>query len=85
MSASAASAADPDGPAEGCKKGSENAGFFARLWDSYRSHLAWDGADPNAPGELDGVLHMPYGRHGAGFLRGAQHDNHCGRRWPWSP
>src|SRR5579859_3301386 len=28
---------DPDGPAEGCAKGSENAGFFARLKDSYKS------------------------------------------------
>jgi len=42
-------ASDPDGPAlEGCGKGSENEGFFSRLEDSYRSHLAWDGADPNA-------------------------------------
>jgi len=40
---------DPDGPAEACAKGSENTGFFARLEDSYRSHLAWDGGDPTAP------------------------------------
>jgi Putative beta-barrel porin-2, OmpL-like. bbp2 len=40
---------DPDGPAEGCAKGSDNEGFFARLKDSYKSHLAWDGGDPNAP------------------------------------
>ena len=40
---------DSDGPAEGCAKGSENKDIFARLRDSYRSHLAWDGADPNAP------------------------------------
>jgi Putative beta-barrel porin-2, OmpL-like. bbp2 len=49
MSTSAAWAAAPDGPAEGCKKGSENEGFFARLRDSYRSHVAWDGGDANAP------------------------------------
>ena len=42
-------ARDPDGPAEGCAKGSENEGFFARLKDSYESHLAWNGGDPNAP------------------------------------
>jgi hypothetical protein len=46
---SAAAAAPADGPAGGCKKGSENEGFFARLKESYQSHLAWDGGDPNAP------------------------------------
>jgi hypothetical protein len=44
-----AAAPDPDGPVEGCAKGSQNEGFFSRLKDSYRSHLAWDGPDPNAP------------------------------------
>ncbi len=28
---------------EGCAKGSQNEGFFSRLKDSYKSHLAWDG------------------------------------------
>jgi Putative beta-barrel porin-2, OmpL-like. bbp2 len=37
------------GPATGCATGSENQGFYARLRDSYESHLAWNGADPNAP------------------------------------
>ncbi|MGA2707575.1 MAG: outer membrane beta-barrel protein [Steroidobacteraceae bacterium] len=40
---------DPDAPAEGCAKDSENEGFFSRLEDSYKSHLAWDGSDANAP------------------------------------
>jgi hypothetical protein len=40
---------DPDGPAEGCAKGSQNEGFVSRLKDSYKTHLAWDGPDPNAP------------------------------------
>jgi len=39
----------PDGPVAGCAKGSQNEGFFSRLKDSYKSHLAWDGPDPNAP------------------------------------
>jgi len=43
-----AEAARDPGPAEGRAKGSENEGFFARLKDSYRSHLAWDGPDPSA-------------------------------------
>jgi hypothetical protein len=38
---------DPDGPAVGCAKGSENEGFFARLKESYKTHQAWDGGDPN--------------------------------------
>jgi hypothetical protein len=38
-----------DGPAQGCAQGSENEGFFERMKDSYKSHLAWDGGDPNAP------------------------------------
>jgi Putative beta-barrel porin-2, OmpL-like. bbp2 len=42
-------AIDPDGPAEGCAKGSESSGFFRRLKDSYESHLAWDGPDANVP------------------------------------
>src|ERR1700691_618823 len=44
-----ATARDPDGPVDGCARGSENKGFFSRLKDSYKSHLAWDGPDPNAP------------------------------------
>jgi hypothetical protein len=40
---------NPDAPAAGCSKGSENEGFFARLKDSYKAHLAWDGGDPDAP------------------------------------
>jgi len=40
---------NPDAPAAGCSKGSENEGFFVRLKDSYRAHLAWDGGDSNAP------------------------------------
>jgi hypothetical protein len=47
--AAAAAAPDPDGPAAGCAKGSQNEGFFSRLKDSYKTHLAWDGPDPNAP------------------------------------
>jgi len=47
--ARAASAEDAaDGPAQGCAKGSEDESFAARLKDSYRSHLAWDGGDPSA-------------------------------------
>jgi Putative beta-barrel porin-2, OmpL-like. bbp2 len=42
-------ASDPDGPVPGCAKGSVNEGFLSRLKDSYQSHLAWDGPDPNAP------------------------------------
>ena len=42
-------ATDPDGPAEGCVKGSDSSGFLRRLKDSYKSHLAWDGPDANAP------------------------------------
>ncbi len=38
-----------DGPADGCKKGSEQAGFFERLKDSYASHVAWNGGDATAP------------------------------------
>jgi hypothetical protein len=44
-----APARDPNGPVEGCRKGSENEGFFSRFKDSVQSHLAWDGPDPNAP------------------------------------
>jgi len=47
--ASATGQSDSDAPAEGCKKGSENAGFWQRLKDSYAMHLAWDGGDPAAP------------------------------------
>src|SRR5271165_1619585 len=47
--AAAPAFSDPDGPAEGCAKGSQDAGFYSRLKDSYKSHLAWDGPDPNAP------------------------------------
>ena len=46
---SATGAANPDGPAQGCKPGSENEGLYARLKDSYQEHLAWNGGDPNAP------------------------------------
>ncbi len=46
---SAVGAANPDGPAQGCKPGSENEGLYARLKDSYQEHLAWNGGDPNAP------------------------------------
>src|SRR5277367_6902346 len=44
-----AAAPDPNGPVEGCAERSVNEGFFVRLKDSYRSHLAWNGPDPNAP------------------------------------
>ncbi|HWW30989.1 MAG TPA: hypothetical protein VNY80_13295 [Steroidobacteraceae bacterium] len=47
--AGAAAARDPNGPVEGCRKGSENEGFFSRLKDSYETHLSWDGPDANAP------------------------------------
>ncbi|HWX80580.1 MAG TPA: hypothetical protein VNZ02_10830, partial [Steroidobacteraceae bacterium] len=47
--AGATGASDPDGPAAGCAKGSVDEGFFSRLKDSYKSHLAWDGPDPHAP------------------------------------
>ena len=46
---SAVGAANPDGPAQGCKPGSENEGLYARLKDSYQEHLAWNGGDPDAP------------------------------------
>jgi len=45
----AVGATDPDRAAEGCVKGSDNESFLARLKQSYQSHLAWDGGDPNAP------------------------------------
>ena len=48
----ATAAANPDGPAEGCAKGSENEGFFQRVKDSYLSHMNWNGGDPNAPPTL---------------------------------
>jgi hypothetical protein len=38
-----------DGPAEGCKKGSESDSFATRLKESYASHLQWNGGDPAAP------------------------------------
>jgi len=44
-----AAARDPNAAVEGCANGSENEGFFSRLEHSYKSHLAWDGPDPNAP------------------------------------
>jgi len=47
--AAATSASDPDGPVAGCVKGSEHEGFLQRLKESYQSHFAWDGGDPNAP------------------------------------
>jgi hypothetical protein len=40
------------GPVDGCRKGSEGEGFWARLRDSYAGHLAWNGADPTAPPTL---------------------------------
>jgi hypothetical protein len=40
---------DPNGPIDGCKKGSEDQGFGSRLKDSYTSHLEWNGGDPTAP------------------------------------
>jgi hypothetical protein len=40
---------DPKRPAAGCKAGSQDEGLFERLKDSYQSHFAWDGGDPNAP------------------------------------
>jgi hypothetical protein len=40
---------DPEAPIEGCAKGSESESFYARLKDSYASHFAWDGGDPNTP------------------------------------
>jgi len=43
-----AAARDPDGPVEGCSAGSVDEGLFARFRDSYKTHLAWDGGDPNA-------------------------------------
>jgi hypothetical protein len=45
---SAATSIDPDGPVAGCSKGSEDEGFFTRLGQSYQTHLAWNGGDPNA-------------------------------------
>src|SRR6202047_1210338 len=42
-------ARDPNGPIDGCKKGSEDQGFWSRLKDSYTSHLEWNGGDPTAP------------------------------------
>jgi hypothetical protein len=44
-----ATSSDPDAPAEGCKAGSQDEGFFQRLKGSYQSHFSWDGGDPNAP------------------------------------
>jgi hypothetical protein len=45
----APAAVDPNGPVEGCAKGSQNEGFYSRLKDSYQSHLAWNGPDASAP------------------------------------
>jgi Domain of unknown function (DUF4118) len=42
-------ARDPNGPTDGCKKGSEDQGFWSRLKDSYTSHLEWNGGEPTAP------------------------------------
>jgi hypothetical protein len=42
-------ARDPNGPADGCKKGSEDQGFWSRLKDSYTSHLVWNGGELTAP------------------------------------
>jgi hypothetical protein len=47
--AATATPGDADGPAAGCKAGSQDEGFFQRLKDSYQSHFSWDGWDPNAP------------------------------------
>ncbi len=46
-------------PAAGCRKGSENESFAARLKDSYRAHLAWNGADPAAPAADPGATETP--------------------------
>jgi len=49
-----------DGPALGCAQGSESAGFLERLKDSYKSHLAWNGGDPNAtPAVVAGGAEVP--------------------------
>jgi len=48
-STTATTPTDPDGPAAGCKSGSQDEGFFQRLKESYLTHLAWDGPDPTAP------------------------------------
>ncbi len=44
-----AASSSPNGPIEGCSAGSQDEGFFSRLGDSYKSHLAWNGGDANAP------------------------------------
>ena len=49
ITAANASTRDPNGPAAGCKKGSEDEPFWTRLADSYASHLSWNGSDPTAP------------------------------------
>ena len=38
-----------DAPAQGCAPGSEAEGFTARLMQSYRTHLEWNGPDAGAP------------------------------------
>jgi hypothetical protein len=43
--APAAAEIDAGGPAEGCAKDSENEGFFSRLEDCYKSHLAWNSGE----------------------------------------
>jgi len=43
---------DPHGPIEGCAKGSQDKSILQRLEDSYRSHLAWNGGDADAPPTL---------------------------------
>ena len=50
--AAAPSPAGGDSPVDGCANGSADEAFLARLADSYRSHLAWNGGDPNAPPTL---------------------------------
>ena len=45
---SAGTTSNHDGPIDGCASGSESKSIWARLSDSYKSHLAWDGSNPKA-------------------------------------
>jgi hypothetical protein len=48
LCASLPSHAADDAPAKGCTAGSADESFLKRLQDSYRSHLSWNGGDPDA-------------------------------------
>lgn len=59
-SAPAARSIDPDRPADGCRPGSDAAGFWSRLKEAYETHLTWNGGDPDAaPARVVGGAELP--------------------------